>query len=219
MLAAIAVTALLWKDPASRMVAGNAPDTDQAAWWMRYAAEAVAHWRLPALITTAMNTPTGVNAMWNSALLVPGVALSPVTLLFGPQVSLNVLLTIGFAGSAASLYWVLRQWQVGRVAAVAGGLVYGFSPALTQSSLGHFHVQFAVFPPLIAHLVARLLAGRCEPFWTGAALGLLAALQLLTGEELLFNTCLAIVVGLLVAAVSRVRFARGFVRGVDSTLR
>jgi hypothetical protein len=212
------VTALLWKDPVSRMVAANAPDTDQAAWWMRYAAEAVAHWRLPALITTAMNTPTGVSAMWNSALLVPAVVLSPVTLLFGPQVSLNVLLTIGFAGSAASLYWVLRQWRVGRVAAVVGGLVYGFSPALTQSSFGHFHVQFAVFPPLIAHLVVRLLTGRCEPFRTGAALGLLTALQLLTGEELLFNTGLAIVVGLLVVAVSRVRFATGFVTGVDQVL-
>jgi len=208
-LAAIAVTALLWKDPASRMVAGDTPDTDQAAWWLRYTALAVTHWHLPALVTTSMNVPTGVNLMWNNALLVPGLVLSPVTVLFGPQVSLNVLLTVGFAGSATSLYWVLRRWRVGTVAAVAGGLVYGFSPAVAQSAIGHFHIQFAVFPPLIVYLVARLLTGRGEPFRTGAALGLVVALQLLSGEELLFNTGLAIVVGLVVAAAGRFRFTAG----------
>ncbi len=208
LLAALVVTLWLWRDPASRMVVGDTPDTDQAAWWMRYTAEAIAHWHLPALVTTSMNVPGGVNAMWNNGLLVPGVVLSPLTLLFGPQVSLNVLLTVGFAGSATSLYWVLRQWRVGTVAAVAGGLVYGFSPALAQSAIGHFHIEFAIFPPLIVHLTARLLTGRGEPFRTGAALGLVAALQLLTGEELLFNTGLTVVVGLVVAAAGRFRFAR-----------
>ena len=100
---------------------------------------------------------------------------------------------------------MLRQWRVGTVAAAAGGLVYGFSPALAQSSIGHYQLQFAVFPPLIAHLVARLLTGRGKPRRTGAVLGLLAALQALTSEEMLFNTGLAIAVGLLVAAASRVR--------------
>ena len=220
LLAALVVTMWLWRDPASRMVVGNAPDSDQFAWWIRYTAEAVAHWRLPALITTAMNAPAGISVMWNNGLLAPGVALSPVTLLFGPQVSINVLLTIGFAGSATSLYWVLRQWRVGKVAAVAGGLVYGFSPALAQSAIGHYQLQFAVFPPLIAHLVTRLITGRGEPLRTGAALGLLTALQLLTSEELLFNTGLAIAVGLLVAGVSTVRSlkvmeqAAGFAAGM-----
>jgi hypothetical protein len=213
LLAAIAVTALLWRDPASRMVAGDIPDSDQDTWWMRYTAEAVAHWHLPALVTTAMNLPTGVNAMWNTGLLAPGMALSPVTLLLGPQVSLNVLLTAGFAGSATSLYWVLRQWQVGRGGAMVGGLVYGFSPALAQSAIGHYHMQFAVFPPLIIHLVARLLTGRDKPVRTGAALGLVVALQVLTGEEVLFITVLAIAVGLLVVGASRARSVGRIVGG------
>jgi hypothetical protein len=217
LLAAIAVMALVWKDPASRIVASGPGDTDLAAWWMRYSAEAVAHWRLPALVTTAMNAPTGVSAMWNTSLLAPGVALSPVTLLFGPQVSLTVLLTVGFAGSAASLFWVLRQWGISRFAAVAGGLAYGFSPALTPTTMGHYHMEFAVFPPLIAHLVARLVTRPTErPLKTGAALGLLVALQLMTGEELLLYTGLAIVVGLLVAGLSiaaggKLRSVRGAV--------
>ncbi len=263
LLAAIAVTALLWKDPASRIVAGNPGDPDQSAWWMRYAADAIAHWHLPALITSGMNAPTGVAVMWNPSLLAPGVVLAPVTLLFGPQVSLNVLLTVGFAGSATSLYWVLRRWSVGVVAAVAGGLAYGFSPALTQSAIGHYDLQFAVFPPLIAYFAARLVTGRpvaqeadrsragplragplragplragplragplragalrsgplragalrSGPLRAGAGLGLTAALQLLTCEELLFNTVVAVGVGLLVAGVSGARRVRSLSAG------
>jgi len=213
------VTALVWKDPASRIVAGNPGDPDQAAWWMRYAADAIAHWHLPALVTSGMNAPTGVSVMWNPSLLAPGVFLSPVTLLLGPQVSLNVLLTAGFAGSATSLYWVLRRWGVGVGAAIAGGLAYGFSPALTQSAIGHYDLQFAVFPPLIAHFTARLIIGRPasgragrDPTGTlraGVGLGLTAALQLLTCEELLFNTALAVGVGLVTALVSKARAVRG----------
>jgi hypothetical protein len=223
LIAAIVVTALLWKDPASRIVAGNPGDPDQSAWWMRYAADAIAHWHLPALITSGMNAPTGVSAMWNPSLLAPGVVLSPVTLALGPQVSLNVLLTIGFAGSATSLYWVLRRWSVGVVAAVAGGLAYGFSPALTQSAIGHYDLQFAVFPPLIAYFTAQLVTGRpagkrtgrdpAGALRAGAGLGLTAALQLLTCEELLFNTAAAVGVGLLAAAVSKARVVRSLIVG------
>jgi hypothetical protein len=227
--------ALVLRDPASRIVASgpvDPGDSDQQGWWLRYAAEAVAHWRLPSLVTNGMNAPVGVNAMWNPSILAPGVALSLVTLLFGPVVSLNVMLTAGFAGSAFSLFWVLRRWGIGPVAAMVGGLAYGFSPALTGSSVGHYDLQFGVFPPLIAHFTARLVTGRgtpragkdagpdggagaIDPVKTGAALGLVAALQLLTSEELLFYTAWAVAVALMVAAVGRSRY----VANVDNALR
>lgn len=46
--------------------------------------------------------------MWNTSLLRPDLLLAPVTVLFGPQASLTILTTAGFAGSAWSLFWVLR---------------------------------------------------------------------------------------------------------------
>ena len=49
-LAALVVTWRLWADPASRTVAGNAGDADLFAWYMRYAAAAIAHGQLPALV-------------------------------------------------------------------------------------------------------------------------------------------------------------------------
>ena len=129
LLGALAVTLWLWRDPASRTVAGNPYDADQLAWFFRYDATAIAHGHLPALITTAMNAPQGVSVMWNTFMLLPGALLTPVTLLLGPQTALTVLMTAGFAGSALAMFYVLRRWAVSMPAAVLGGAVYGFSPA------------------------------------------------------------------------------------------
>src|SRR5258708_9321146 len=108
-IGAAALTAHLWVDPAGREQLSGGRDVDLFAWFLRYAATAVAHGRLPSLVTVAMNAPQGVNLMWNTSFLLPGVLLAPLTLLAGPQVSLTLALTMGFAGSAASLFWVLRR--------------------------------------------------------------------------------------------------------------
>ena len=212
LLAAVAVTWHLWADPASRMVAGNPHDADQFAWFLRYDATAVAHGRLPALVTAAMNAPQGINVMWNTSLLLPGVLLTPVTLLLGPQTALTVLMTAGFAGSAASLFWVLRRWEVSTGAAALAGAVYGFSPALLQASIGHYNLQFAVLPPLIVDAGLRLCLRSQAPVRDGIRLGLLATAQLFTGEELLLLSGIA---GLLMVAV----LAAGRPRAIPGRLR
>jgi len=161
------------------------------AWFIRDSATAVSHGRLAALVTTGLNAPQGINLMWNTSVLLPGVLLAPVTLLAGPQTSLTILLTAGFAGSAASLFWVLRRWEAGLVAAGIGGAVYGFSPALLAAGIGHFHLQFAVLPPLIIDALLGLLTGRGRAILAGLWLGLLVAAQVFTGEELLADTAVA----------------------------
>jgi len=203
LLGAVVITGRLWIDPAGRMQAGDRGDVDLFAWFVQYAAAAVSHGQLPALFTTAMNAPVGVNLMWNTSFLLPGVLLSPVTLLWGPQVSLTVALTLGFAGSAAALFWVLRRWGASLGAAALGGAVYGFSPALVTAGLGHYHLQFAVLPPLIVDAVARLVTGRGRGVRTGLWLGLLCAAQLFIGEELLVYTAVASLILVVTLALSR----------------
>jgi hypothetical protein len=205
LIGALVITGRLWIDPAGRMQAGDRGDVDLFAWFVQYAATAVSHGRLPALFTTAMNAPVGISLMWNTSFLLPGVLLSPVTLLWGPQVSLTVALTLGFAGSAAALFWVLRRWGASLGAAALGGAVYGFSPALVTAGLGHYHLQFAVLPPLIVDAVARLVTGRGRGVRTGLWLGLLCAAQLFIGEELLVYTAVASLILVVALALSRPR--------------
>jgi hypothetical protein len=219
LVGALALTMWLWRDPASRIVAGNPYDADQFAWFFRYDAAAVAHLRLPALITTAMNAPQGISLMWNTAMPLPGVLLAPLTLLAGPQASLTVLMTLGFAGSALSMFATARRWDASPAAAALAGLVYGFSPALIQSSAGHYDLQFAVLPPLIVDAAVRLATGRGGGGRRAAArcgigLGLLAAAQLFIAEELLLDAAVAAVIITVVLAVSRPAAAAGRIRDV-----
>jgi len=205
LIGAVALTGHLWVDPAGREQLSGGRDVDLFTWFVKYAATSVAHGHLPSLITVAMNAPQGVNLMWNTSVLLPGVLLAPVTLLAGPQVSLTLLLTIGFAGSAASLFWVLRRWGASISAAALGGAVYGFSPAMLNAGFAHYHLEFVVLPPLIIDAVLRLVTGRGRSVRVGAWLGLLVAAQLFTGEEILVYTALASLILTTAIAASRPR--------------
>jgi len=242
LLGALVLTWRLWADPASRAQVGDIRDVDLFAWFLRYTATAVAHGHLPALVTTAMNAPRGINIMGNTSFLLPGMLLTPVTLLAGPQVSVAIVLTLGFAGSAASLFWVLRRWGASLAAAALGGALYGFSPALLDSGSGHYNMQFAVLPPLLIDALLRIVTGRGpaglggQPPGTprghplgpagrpsrqarltptvraGVWLGLLSAAQLFTAEELLAQTAIAGLVLVVALAASHPRAVRARAR-------
>jgi hypothetical protein len=205
--AAVGMTWRLWAHPAT--VAPTAfgtnvnPDIYLSTWFMRYVANALTHGHLPALITTAINSPQGVNAMWNTSLLAPAFLLTPVTLIAGPVASLTVLLTLGFAGSATSMYVVLRRWGASTAAAGLGGAFYGFMPAMMVAGQDHYHLQFAVLPPLIIDAVLLLVTGRGRTVRTGLWLGILVSLQFFTAEELLVDTGLAAAVIIIVLMLAR----------------
>jgi hypothetical protein len=205
LLGAFYVTARLWPNPSHLVQSGDLHDVDQMAWFMRYSEQAVVHFHLPALVTGAMNAPDTVNLMWNTSLLLPGVIMSPITFLFGPQVSLNFLLVIAFAGSAAAMYLVLRRWGARISSAALGGALYGFSPAMTASGIGHYHLVLAIVPPLMIDAILRIVTGRGSAVRNGLWLGLLAAAQLFIGEEALIETVIAAAVLLVVLAACRPR--------------
>jgi dolichyl-phosphate beta-glucosyltransferase len=211
-LGAVYVTSRILVSPAGTRQNGDVEDVNQATWFMRYAATAVQHFRLPALMTTALNAPHGVNLMWNTSLLLPGVVVSPLTLLFGPQVALTALLLIGFAGSAASMFYVLRRWQASPLAAALGGALYGFSPALINSGIGHYSLVLAMLPPLMIDRVLRLVTGQGRPVRNGIWLGLMAAGQIFISEEALVDAAIAAVLLLMVLALSRPHEVRQRVR-------
>jgi hypothetical protein len=222
LLGAVALTWHLWADPAGRaqVVPGNgvSHDIDLFAWFLRYEATAIAHGRLPDLVTMALNAPQGVSLMWNTSFLLPGVALAPLTLALGPQATLTTVLTLGFAGSAATMFWVLRRWGASLAAAALGGAVFGFSPALRIAAVGHYHLQFAVLLPLMIDALLRLVTGRGRPVRTGAWLGLLTAAQLFIAEETVALTAVAAAVIVVVLAAGHPRAVPGRIRGAATGL-
>ena len=211
---AIYVTCRLWADPAGVRQVGDPQDVNQATWFVRYAANAVEHFRLPALITGTMNAPNTVNLMWNTPFLLPGILVAPVTLLFGPQVGLTTLLTLALFTSAAAMFYVLRYWKVSILPAALGGFFYGFSPALINSGIGHYALVIAPLPPLILDRLLRMIARKGSPVRNGVWLGVLIAGQLFIGEEGLVDTVIAAVILVIVLAACRPREALSRIKPV-----
>jgi hypothetical protein len=197
-----------WRSPATRTLGGGLGDPGVFAWFLRWTPFAVGR-RISPFYSDWLNHPDGINLMWNTWVPLPGLLLAPLTGAYGPVLSLNVLLTLAFGLSAWSAYLAIRRYVPNHGAAAAGGLVYGFSPAM----LAHAHhpnlILVFLLPWLFVLVDEVLVRQRWSPLWLGAALGLVAAAQLLIGEELLLATGLLAGVLAVVLAVTHPRAVPG----------
>jgi hypothetical protein len=165
-----------------RMADLRSADQISQLWWIEWAYQALIHGHNP-LFTSWQNDPVGINAGVNGSMLVLGALASPITSLFGPVVSWNVLERAAPFVSALSMCLVLRRWTTWWPAAFVGGLLYGFSPyVLTQG--GHLFLAFVPLPPLFFLLIHEaLVRQRWNPARAGALLGLVCAAQFFIFSE------------------------------------
>jgi len=201
-----------WKAPASKLLGGGVGDAALLVWFLRWTPLAVARGMNP-LLTHYINVPDGVNVMWNGSLLLPGLLLGPLTAAFGAVATFNVLSTLAPALSAWCAALAFRRYVSNHVAVLIGGLVYGFSPYMLAQARGHLHLTLAFFPPLLFLALDNILVGqRRSPLLAGAVFGLLAACQLLTGEEVFASTMLFCVWQVLVMMIMFPRHIAGKAR-------
>ncbi len=167
--------------PGSTLPAGSI-DPEQSVWFLGWAA----HGAHP-FFTSAMYSPQGVNLLDNTSTLALGVALAPLTALFGPVVTFNVAVVLAPATSALAASFAARRYIPWAPAAFVAGLVYGFGPFLaTDLQVGHLNLTFAPVPPLVVLLLDELLVTqRRDPRWVGAVLGLLVVVQFFVSTEVL----------------------------------
>lgn len=163
-------------------------DAKQVVYWLDLVADALRHGHNP-LITHAIQAPGGVNLMWNTSMVLPGIVLAPLTLLAGPYAAYDVLVIAAPVLSAWAAFGALRRIVPSTAAAWVGGLVYGFSPALLAETLGHAQTAMAWFPPVVLLLVHEAMVRRRWAAWcVGLLLGVATAAQLLIGEEMVLAT-------------------------------
>jgi hypothetical protein len=205
-LALIAFAHAWTNGPAGTAWCGGCLDASQVSWWTAWTPFALLHGHNP-LFSWWIDAPAGVNLAVNQSMPLPTLLMSPVTLLWGPVASLNVLLTLAFPVSATAAFIVLRRWVSWTPAAFVGGLLYGFSPYMTtQAGWWHAFLVLTPVPPLIlATLDELLVRQRRSPVRCGLWLGLLAAVQFYISAEILLTTVILCLAGLLVLVVARYR--------------
>jgi len=177
-------------------------DTYLNTWLLNWTPYALVHGHNP-FFSNYANYPFGVNTLANTSEPLLGLVTAPVTWIFGPITSFNVLMTGAIVLSAGSGYLFARRWVSWKPAAFAGGLLYGFSPYMTAvSDNQHIHLSFAVFPPLIFIALDELLVRqRHSSIRWGMALAALLVGQFFVSSEVLFTTIVVACCGVVVLLV------------------
>jgi hypothetical protein len=170
-----------WASPTTRFI-GLRGDPDQTLWFLAWGAHAVTNGMNP-FFSDFMYHPDGVNLMWNAAIPLPAWLTAPITVLGGPTLTYNVLMTFAVAASAWCAYRACVHFGSGPVAAWAGGLVYGFSPFMMARALGHLNIALAFLPPLALIVLDRAIRLGERPRAHGAVFGGLLGLQVLIWSE------------------------------------
>ena len=182
-------------------IVGNTGDPSIFIWSLQWVPFALSH-HLNPLLTDYLHYPSGANLMWNTSILFPALVLTPVTDLFGPIVSYNVLAVLGMSLSGWCAFLAVRRYSRRWVSAAVGGLLYEFSPFLVVQINGHAQLFVAVLPPLLVLFADEILVRQRHRAWLiGVLLGVAAAAQLLTGTELLAISVLMAVPALITVAV------------------
>ena len=171
----------------SHMAGTGTMDSIVQIWWLAWAAHALPQVH-DLFLAQGQNSPLGQNFGVNGSMLALGVLFVPVTKIFGPVVTYNVLLRLALAASAAAMCFVLRRWTSWWPAAFVGGLLYGFS-AYTSNFGEYVFLIFVPLPPLILLLLNEIfIRQHWPPRRTGIILGLLCALQFFIWVEVLAGT-------------------------------
>ncbi|MFJ6153169.1 hypothetical protein [Micromonospora profundi] len=196
-----------WGDVTGRVSSHLPTDHSWFEWLFAHGAYSVRHLENP-LFTARQNAPDGVNMMANTSLLGVTLPLSPLTMLFGPQVTYALYLGGALAATAGTAYWMLSRHLVkSRAAAFVGGAFLGFAPGVVHHANGQPNFVSNFLLPLIVVRVLRLgEPGRWRR--NGLVLGALVAYQIFINEEMLLLTALACLVVVLAYAVQRPAAAR-----------
>jgi hypothetical protein len=140
--------------------------------------------------------------MWNNPPPLSGVAMWPVTALFGVVVSYNVALLLALALDGWCTFLWLRRHVLHVSAAWLGGLLMVLGPFATSQILAHLDLLFFFPVPLLLIALERVILHpeHSNVRW-GAVIGLLMAVQLLLVEELLALCVVAVGSTVVIAAL------------------
>ncbi len=132
---------------------GDGGDPSLYIWMFRFLPDALVHLHNPLVISKAW-APDGLNI--SQATTTPGVAIIawPITLIFGPIVSFNIISILSPALSAVSAFLFVSNYTNRWSAALFSGWLFGFSTYMFASLMGHLQVDFVMFMPIAFFAVA-----------------------------------------------------------------
>jgi hypothetical protein len=174
-------------------------DPGEEVWFLAQTPWAILHGANP-FVNNWLNAPVGLNLMDNGFTPLLGLLFSPVTLLFGPIATFNVVLDVAIFSSATTFFFMARRFVGWWPAAFVGGLLYGFSPFTAAVGNAHLFLLFQAVPPLVILFLDRFLrAPYASPWSTGVAVGACYVAQFYVATEVFASL---VILTVLAAAVA-----------------
>ena len=187
-------------------------DVPEEIWFLAQTPWVLLHGHNP-LVNNWLNYPSGIDLMDNTTMPFFGILGFPITLLFGPIATFNILIDLAIFASAMSFFVMARRFVSWWPAAFVGGLVYGFSPYTAGTANAHLFLLFQAVPPLVILFVDRLLRKPgTSAKWGGLIVGLCFVVQFYVSTEvfatLVVMTGIALVLGAIYVWRTRITLDR-----------
>ena len=161
-------------------------------WWV---AHQLTHLGDP-WFTRAIAAPVGTQLGLHALVPLPAVLFAPVTVVFGPSASANVL-SVALPGLLCyATYRVARLWLPSQAGPIAAGAFFGLSSLLVWRSWYHLNLAAgALFIPVALEAAVRLTR---RPGWRQAViLGVVLGAAVLTDQEIAVLVIIVAVLALL----------------------
>ena len=191
---------------------GAGPDVQIFLWGLRWWPYAIGHGIDP-LVSKYVWPPHGSGVLWTTTVPLLSLLASPVTLLFGPAASWNLLCVLAPALAAWAAYWLCLELTEALVPATVGGLLFGFSSYEVAQSSAHLQVTMIALVPVAALVAVRYARGRYGGWGLAARVAGLTVAQFLISPEVLatlvFMAALAGVAAFVMIPAARTRLVAG----------
>lgn len=176
--------------PSTKVVGDAGSDKTIAMWSLSWWPRAIARGIDP-FAADVVWAPHGIDLAWATAIPLPALVATPLTLAAGPVVAYNALALAAPALAAWTSFGLARLIGASLPAATVGGLVFGFSPFHTNHTVGHINLTLTFLIPLAGILVALRVQQRMRR--SSYVLSLVAVLagQFLVSTELFLMLVLA----------------------------
>jgi hypothetical protein len=148
----------IWRDLSSAVVAQDETDSSAFQWFLAWWPHALLHGINP-FITKVILVPDGYNLTWATGIPGPAVVLAPITEVFGPTVSFNLLALSAAPLSGWAAYALCRHVTGSTWASAVAGFLFGFSPYLLEQARGAPNLALVALVPVFALLTIRSVDG------------------------------------------------------------
>ncbi|HTZ64173.1 MAG TPA: hypothetical protein VMB51_08710 [Solirubrobacteraceae bacterium] len=145
-------------------------------------------------------SPTGTNLAQAAMIPTAAIIATPITALFGPLFSYNALAILSPALAAFTAYLLCRRLIRKELAAVVGGLLYGFSSYEFAQLLGHLNLVMTFLLPVMVHMSLMRVDREVSRVKYVLGMAVLIFLQIGLSTELLAES---VAIGLVVLVAAR----------------